>query len=454
MRAKEKQLQSEQKQIAKLEKQKAWTPYKGYLLILLILLAMVHVLDNYTSEIVSSIQSHIVNDFFIIGMGMDSASAYSSHTLISTALSFITIFAAFYKGLADRFGRKVFFFISAIGMGLGMLIIFSAQDLAMYTIGRVIISFFVATDIQVLYITEIAPANKRGLYFSIASFIASLGNLLIPVMRSFFIGESGAGWRYCFLVPGIIGVGIAVLILMFAKESNVWVDKRLAVLNTPLEVREEEKKAKKVDESKTGVFVALKEIMRSKQLRSIFLSYTVMVSATMFLIMYTEPILQAAQYTESGITAFYVTYPLMGAVINLVNGPISDKIGRKKGSTLFGALTVVGFLGFILGAKASWNAYVLGAVYGLSITSFWATLNTAIMMISESAPTRIRSSATGAMSLAGLVGSTVISIVLSTLIGSGLDMSWTCFGGGLVLTGTGLIIMMLFTKETAGNELD
>ena len=451
MKSNEKRAAKEAAQITKLEKVSSAKPYKGYLMVLFILLAAVHVLDNYTSEIVGSVQSHIINDFFIRGMGMDMSSALSANTLITTALSMITIFAAFYKGLADKFGRKVFFIISCFGMGFGMLVIFMAQDLATYVIGRTIISFFVATDIQVLYITEIAPADKRGLYFSIASFIASLGNLLIPAMRAAFIGDDGSGWRNCFFLPGLIGVCLAVLIFFFAKESPVWVEKRLALLKTPFEERENDKKK---NENKTGIFEALKEIFRDKQLRSLFLSYTAMVSATMFMISYTEPILQAAGFTEAQITAFYVSYPLMGAVINLINGPISDRIGRKKACVLFGVLTILGFLAYFLGAGAGLNAYLVGALYGLSITSYWAVLNIMIMMISESAPTRIRASAAGSTSLVGLVGSILISILLGILLGTGMDLGWTCFGGGTILTVIGLLITVFFAKETAGKELE
>ena len=66
-----------------------------------------------------------------------------------------------FKALSDRYGRKLFLMLNTVGMGLGMCVVMTSDSVAQYILGMLLMMFFTPNDMQVLYILETAPKEKR-----------------------------------------------------------------------------------------------------------------------------------------------------------------------------------------------------------------------------------------------------------------------------------------------------
>ena len=93
---------------------------KGYLWYLLVVLSIVYIVDEITSAMGSALQSEVVTDFFVNGMGMEYNTGLAAFTAMGAPVYCVMILMPFYKSLADRYGRKLFLVLNTIGMGIGM----------------------------------------------------------------------------------------------------------------------------------------------------------------------------------------------------------------------------------------------------------------------------------------------------------------------------------------------
>ena len=81
---------------------------KGYLVYLLVVLSIVYIVDEITSAMGSSMQSEVVTDFFVKGMGMEFNTGLAAFTAMGMPVYSVMILMPFYKALADKYGRKLF----------------------------------------------------------------------------------------------------------------------------------------------------------------------------------------------------------------------------------------------------------------------------------------------------------------------------------------------------------
>ncbi len=77
------QQQKKQKELDKWKRQLAKKPYPGYSVMLIIMISMVTLLDEYASNSSGAIQSSIINDLFVNQMGMDYTTGLSMMSLVS-----------------------------------------------------------------------------------------------------------------------------------------------------------------------------------------------------------------------------------------------------------------------------------------------------------------------------------------------------------------------------------
>ena len=293
MKSKEKVMQKEAKELAKWRKEKSRPVYHGYIAVLLFMIIVVHLMDSFSTDIVGSIQSSVVKEFFVNGMGLSYTAGLSAMSLVSLSFMVLAILAPFYKALADTLGRKKLFIISIFGMGLGMFICFLSTNLVVHLIGRAMVSFFIAADIQVVYVLEVAPPAKRGTWYSLTKFVGVLGLVLIPLSRSLFMNSDGLGWRNIFIIPAIVGLMLTLVIIFGIRESNVFIDNRIKYLETPYDIRLNAATGQKSKsaEQKGGILKAMKAVKKDKQLKSIILVSACFYTATMAFYGYYESIM-------------------------------------------------------------------------------------------------------------------------------------------------------------------
>lgn len=449
-------LAKKQKELSSLEKRqnKNWGRYYyGYLVALL---SIIYIIDEVATSIGGTVQSSIVTEFFVEGRGTDYNTGLATFGTITTAFMLISLFAPFYKALSDRFGRKLFLAINTIGMGVGLLVSYTSQSLIQYLIGFGITYFFIAHDMQTVYIMETAPPKWRGTTYAAIKCIASVGIVLIPVLRSLTMGNDPTKWRAIFMVPGILGLAFGVLVMFTAKESPSFLKHRIAHLKETEEQRQVsgEAEKKKKAEDKGGVGRAFKFMFRHKQLRWLSITNLIFFGA-IAATSYYESIMSKGGMTTEQVTQALFVFPFVNAGLTLLNGLLADRIGRKNTALTMGLVSLASFVLFVTGISFGWSPYFIGACYGGYFGGFWSAGDIlGGIMCGESAPTRLRASVMAAQSLLMLI-STVISVVIlmvSMLFVDNLGILCLCLIAPFVLIG--LVVLKTKVGDTKGLDLN
>ncbi len=449
----------EQKELLRLDREARRPKGAYYLLFLMIVLTIIYIVDEITSNMNSSMQPYALFDLFKITSRDVNSAAYKGaiNTVEpwSTAANLFLIITPFYKALSDRYGRRLFLMINTVGMGVGMLIVMTAHSVVQYILGMLFMMFFTPNDMQVLYIMETAPKEKRATYSFIAKGIALISVSLIGVLSRLFLKEDvPSSWRMVYLIPVVVAIAVGAVSFFLVRETPVFVEQRTGFLSlTPEERRkkaEEDKKSGTAEQG--GVFRAIRFIFKNCQLRWIFIA-GFLFFATTFYTSYYSTVLEGAMTTEL-VSLVLIIYPLVNGVVTIVSGFFSDKLGRKKACLILGGLALLGLLLFVLACRLNWGPVAAGIAYGCSIGGLWSMSDTLILtMPAESSPSGMRASVMGTISVmigAGMFIGRILFIVLQNFISMDLLFLMIC----VPFMAVSLLLLMLKVKETKDVDLD
>ncbi|MBQ7295177.1 MAG: MFS transporter [Clostridia bacterium] len=453
-----------EKEIARLEKEKQKPKGKFYLPYLIFIISLIYLTDEVASQIGPLMKTEIANDLFA---RFGDSSVGLLDTLSMIAIPF-QVLAIFYKPLSDKYGRKKFLFINTLGLGLGLFCVFLSNNIPLYVIGTCMIQFFVPHDMQVVYIMESVPSKHRArIYFTIKSF-ATMGIMLVPLLRRTLMADMSQ-WRIVFLVPAVIGLATSLIALFFARETDTFIDTRLKYLKMTDEERDVAKQEKDAASSQGGLINSLKFVLKHKQLKYLYLS-TGLLNMGYLITMYYQVIISygyAGRYGEvtdeilnqvslNEVTSALIFFPIGSAVLQLLVGIFGDWLGRKKAAIIMSALCVLSFLGFTLGSIYGWPTVIVGLSAGACIGSYWGAGDLINLMISESAPTNLRSSVLSSEFIAMGIGiglCYVVGIPLITWLGNAV-IGTICICFALPGFISALIVLMTKTHDTTGVDLD
>ena len=461
MKTTEKILKEEKRELTRLRKMQQNSAGSKYFLVLLILIAVVNILDEVTSNLTVTVQSSFVTEFFVNNPFMGKYYTYEDglafHSGIGVFTYVLGLFTPFYKALADKWGRKPLFAISTLGMALGLLVIHLSTSYIMFLVGFAIISFFMGHDIQIIYILEEAPDKHRAKIYSFLKSFGILGVILIPTLRDMLMGDDATKWRDIFLVPALIGFGAVLLVVLFAKDTKVFVNERIDYLSRPYEQRQAEKALKKskkqAQRNQSGVFNGVKYIFANKDTKILIISHIIFDAAMPAIALYFESSMHRAGMSTSDITKALFMVPVIYASITFLSGFIADKWGRKATVTLFSVTCVTGYILFVVGILNGWNPYLVGSFAGLYQGSYWIGRDYMNVMMTEKVPTDIRASVVGAEGLLVIIGLAVGYI--STIIGmTVMPIWWACLAVSIPTVTVAAIMFTLKVKETKGANLD
>jgi MFS family permease len=449
----------EARELARLRKQAALPKAGMYLLFVMVVLTIVYVVDEITSNMNAAMQPYVLFDLFNIGSRNVNSPEYTKaiNTVApwQVASNLFLIISPFYKALSDKYGRRLFLMINTVGMGLGMLIVMTAANAVQYILGMLFMMFFTPNDMQVLYIMETAPKEKRATYSFVAKGIALISVSLIGVMSKAFLNDADAGsWRMVYLIPVIVAIAIGLISYFLLRETPVFVDQRISFLEmTP------EQRAAKAEENKVngtseegGVFRALKFIFKNRQLRWILIA-GFLFFATTFYTSYYATVLEGSMTTEM-VALVLIIYPFFNGIVTILSGFFSDRLGRKRVCILLGSLALFGLLMFVLACRLGWGPAAAGIAYGCSIGGLWSMSDTIILtMPAESSPSGMRSSVMGTISVmigSGMFIGQVLFIVLQNFMPMDLLFLLIC----VPFMALSLIVLITKVKETRGVDLD
>ncbi len=461
MKTSEKVIAGEQREIKRLKKMQCRNNSSKYFFVLLTLIAIVNILDEVTSNLTVSVQSSFVNEFFVnnpfMGKYYTFQDGLALHSTIGVFTYVLGIVTPFYKALADKWGRKPLFAISTLGMATGLLIIHLSTSYIMFLVGFAIISFFMGHDIQIIYILEEAPDKHRAKIYSFLKSFGILGVILIPTLRDILMGNDASKWREIFLVPSIIGFVAVLLVIIFAKDTKVFIDERIEYLSRPVEERKAEKALKKqqkeAQRNQSGVFNGVKYIFSNKDTKNLIISHIIFDSAMPAIALYFESSMHKVGMSTSDITKALFMIPIVYAAVTFISGFIADKLGRKATVTGFSFFCVLGYCLFVAGILCGWNPYVIGFFAGLYQGSYWISRDYMNVMMTEKVPTDIRASVVGAEGLLVMIGLALgyIAAVVGMMF---FPIWWVCLAISVVTVTIAAIMFTVKVKETKGTNLD
>ena len=461
MKTAEKIITSEQNKLTKLKKMQNRNLGGKYFFVLLLLIAIVNILDEVTSNLTVTVQSSFITEFFVNNPFMGKFYTYEDGLALHSGIGVFTyvlgIFTPFYKALADKWGRKPLFAISTVGMALGLLIINLSTSYIMFLVGFAVISFFMGHDIQIIYILEEAPDKHRAKIYSFLKSFGILGVVLIPTLRDMLMGDDATKWRDIFLVPALIGFTATVLVILFAKDTKVFVNERIEYLSRSYEERQREKEARKqqkqAQRNQAGVFNGVKYIFANKDTKMLIISHIIFDAAMPAIALYFESSMHRAGMSTSSITKALFMVPVIYAAITFLSGFIADKAGRKVTVTLFSTTCVIGYILFVAGILCGWNPYLIGSFAGLYQGSYWIGRDYMNVMMTEKVPTDIRASVVGAEGLLVIIG-LVVGYGLIILGMTLMPIWWACLAISIPAVSVAAIMFVLKVRETKGANLD
>jgi len=422
-----------EKEIRKWEKEKAKPKKNLYFVYIILVITLIYVTDEVASQIGTLMKTEIANDLFA------SEGSVGWLDMLSILSAPFMAIGLFYRPLADRWGRKMFLIINTFGMSFGLLFIYLSQNVFLYFVGACAVQFFIPHDMHVVYIMESSPPKHRARIYSIIKFFANMGVMLIPLLRKYLMSDA-TQWRRIYFIPAVVGVIVCFVALFTARETDSYIDSRLRYLRMTDAEREAEKLAKNEQNVQGGLIPAFKFALKHKQLRWLYITST-LANVGIFATVNYQVVISygyAQNYVSNGlfsalgedvlnfvstgpVTEALMLFPIGSALAQVLMGFVSDSKGRKAAAITTAVNCLVSFVLFSVGSVMAWNPYVVGFLCGAFIGSYYSTNDVIIMMIGESAPTNLRSSAISAQYITCVASYAIsygVGLPLVTLLGN------------------------------------
>ena len=457
----EKTIRFEERQLTRLQKMSGSRNWSFYFIMLLVMIAVVNILDEVTSNLSVSVQSSFVTEFFVnrpfLGKTYTFEQGLSLHTTVSVLGYAFGAITPFYKALADKWGRKPLFVISTCGMAVGLLIIFFSPNYIVFLLGFAVISFFIGHDMQIIYILEEAPDKNRGSIYSVLKSLGIFGVVMIPVLRKLLMGNDPTLWRRIFLFPSIIGFIAALVVLLLVKDTKVFIKERTAYLSIPYDERlaqkELDRQEKKAQRNQSGVFNAAKYIFSSKDTKYLMISNIVFDAGMPAIALYFESSMHIAGMSTDDITKSLFVLPIVYASLTFFSGFVADTLGRKRTVLSASVLSIIGFILFAVGINKLWNPYLIGGFCGLYQGCYWIGRDYMNIMMTEKVPTDIRASVVGAAGMLTIIG--LVVGYLLVIVGMLVIPVWlTCLIVAIPFIAAAAFLVKINVSETKGANLD
>lgn len=409
----------------------------------------------------AAILQNVYHDGDIADIDKAVSTGLSKIGLIGTIANVMLIISMFYRPLADRYGRKIFLFINTLGMALSLLIFFTATNFVGYVFGFFFLRFFVTPDQQIVFIFELAPEKHRNAIFSSIKGIAELGLVAIAGLRQIFLTEETYyNYKYIFLTIAIAAAIISLLALLFARESDVFLDERISYLKMSEEEKAKLKAEKDSSKAQGGFIAALRYTFKDKQILWICIATAVAEicysCCNDYSTVLTHGFLGVGGMSQADATNASFFFPLTCALVTFGYGFVSDWIGRKKTSIILLALSSAFFALECIGMYYGWPAWLIGLFLGVVLGADWGNGDVLSLMAGESCPTNLRASIMSAWSLFfgfGMVLSMGVTALVPYILPSTDYISLTYLCIVVPAWIISLVILMLKTKETKGAAL-
>ena len=426
---------------------------KKYMIILIIILGLAHVLDEYATLAPGMVQSSIIDEFFVKTGWKTQTEALQFMAVLGIVGIFVAMAAQVFKSLQDRVGRKPIFMIAVLGMMLGILGMILAPSFWPYFASSAVLTFFVSNDMQYMYIQEEAPARRRAQFFSYAKILGLTGLLLVPLIRSFTVVEGSENWRPVLYLPIIIGVIVLLLSFFFLKETRAYRVYKQEKAAQKAETGEETK-----EPSLPAAFKTLRTIPTWPQVKWLIIIGLFSVPFLPLNQAYSEIFMDQAGVSLADRNLVLVVSTISVGIAYFLSGVLADRTGRKR--TILINVAVMG-VGLVIEYFAMWAApdssfkipllIIAGVSQGLRIGAFWNQGDLRNMMLIESTPTHLRGNTqaiAGMLIILAIVPFTIINSVLIGLFPGNVQAVLLILGIPVAL------LILIFTKLKTEETVD
>lgn len=372
--------------------------------------------------------------------------------------------------VADKIGRKKTLLITALLFAVSAIGSAIADSYIFFVIARIIggVGVGAASMLSPLYISEIAPADKRGTLVSLYQLAIVLG-INIVFFFNYKVAQFGTeawnieiGWRYM-VGSEVIPALLFFIALFFVPESPRWLskegrnDEALSVLSR---INSKENAIKVHQEIKSALCQekgTLKELfqpgLRMAMIIGVFLALFSQITGINAIMYYAPEILKKAGFGVNSALMQTVIIGFVNTIFTFVAIKYIDKLGRRS-------LLLWGVFGMVLCLFSIGLLYQLNLISGpwllILILGFVGCFATSLgpipwVLISEIFPTKIRGTAMSLAIMVLWIGVVLISQFTPVLLDMGETMTFWIFM-------VNAIILLIFTykliPETKGKTLE
>ena len=385
----------------------------------------------------------------------------------SAVLLGATLGAGCAGAISDAFGRKWVIIVVALLFVLGALGSAASPSLPVLLTARTVIgvAIGVASMLTPLYLSEIAPKERRGLVVSLNQFCITFGILLSYIVDFCLTGVEG-DWRWMLgagAVPGLI----LFLGMLALPESPRWLAGRgrldearhaLTRMRAPFEVEPELAELRREGVGKTAPWSRLlARGARRPLIIGVSLAVFQQVTGINTVIYYAPTIFQSAGMSSAS-TAILATAGIgvVNVLMTVVAMRLMDSVGRRPlllcGLAGMVAMLVVLAAGFAVGAKGAVAVLTVGAV-ALYVGFFAVGLGPVFwLLIAEIFPLDVRGRGMSVATVANWGSNFVVTLLFPGVVAR--LGSAAAFGIFAVLSLAAWIYTYAAVPETSGRSLE
>ena len=355
-----------------------------------------------------------------------------THGLAVSSALVGSVFGALFAGkLSDAYGRRymlrilaIMFFLSALGAGV-------ATNITVFIIARIIGGLAIggASVISTVYISEIAPPNKRGVLAATFQLAIVIG-ILVAFYSDFLLKDTGVyNWRWMF-ITGCIPAIIFFVLLFYVKRSPRWlvmkgnIEEAKLVLKEVVQAEDCDQTLIDIKDS-INVDVASKSVYLFKKpyLRFVLIGFAVgmfnQFTGINIIMYYTTEIFKSLKFNDNSAIGQTVIIGITNLVFTLIAMSIIDKVGRKK-------LLFVGSLGMTLFLGLIGYGFITDSIHGygllfllIGFIAFFAASQGAVIwvLLSEMFPNNIRARGSSIGSFSHWMFNAIIAFLFPVIVG-------------------------------------
>lgn len=390
--------------------------------------------------------------------------------LVAIALAAAAVGAAFAGLLSDAFGRKPVLLVTAVIFVLGALLSAIAWSVSILLAGRVLVgaAIGVASMLTPLYLSEMAPQDKRGAIVTINQLYITIG-IVVSYGVGYLFSHGGDGWRW------MLGLGALPGIILFAgmsylPESPRWLagkghddaaKQALTFLRQGADVTEELRDLRH-DLKRQGKATAPWSVLFEKKARlplivGVGLAIFQQVTGINTVIYFAPTIFQNAGLSSASVSILATAgVGMVNVIMTIVAMRLLDIAGRRK-------LLLIGLVGMMVMLLVLAASFMIGLKGGLA----WITVGSVAayvgffaiglgpvfwLLISEIFPLAVRGRGMSLATIANWSFNVVVSLTFLDLVhGLGRGPTFLIYAA---LTLTTLVFTWFLVPETKGRSLE